>query len=226
MLMEQCVYLRFLVILGVIAFIGCTETKPSVAGNPAMTKAEARKQKELEDLKEAAAIAKKKIAKQELEQKRKAPVTTPPLVGGHASLDAAAKSVISKLLDGTRAEFQAELISKEEYITKVHDHLPESASMTGEVKWKTFTQFRRSDAVDTKFATYNKQGFRFVKLGQAEGVFTHGSLKVHRKIPVHFERANAQPKPGSKVETLVDNSILGVVIEKDGIFKLYNVFRD
>ena len=156
----------------------------------------------------------------------------PDLIRGYLSIQALAESVIPVLLTQDKKDFEAQLIQFDEYQSVVHPHLPEAERMSAETKWRAFTNARRPVNINIKFSAYNTNGYTLESVGPAEKVYDYGHLKVHRRIKMSLQQklpaieAPAENARGPIDQVVHDDGILGVVIEKNGLFKLYNVLQD
>jgi hypothetical protein len=156
----------------------------------------------------------------------------PALIGGHSSIQALAEAVIPVLLTQSKKDFEGQLIQFEEYESAVHPHLPEAERMSAETKWRAFTNARRPVNTNIKFSEYNNNGYTLESVGAAEKVYDYGHLKVHRRIKMSLRQklpaieAPAENARGPIDQVVHDDGIFGVVIEKNGQFKLYNILQD
>jgi len=117
------------------------------------------------------------------------------------------------------------LITKREYIEKIHPHTPEAnqgkGSISGEDKWNIFTGLHRGNAVLIKTSQYKDFADKkivSITTEESNNILKYGPYKLHRKIMI-----NIKFDDGTEHK---DDELLGAVIEYKGRFALLNVFRD
>lgn len=145
----------------------------------------------------------------------------PKLSGGAQSKEALVSGFVTALSQGNADTIRSFLVRKAEYVEAIHPHTPEAKNVSGEDWWNNAI-IRRRDLLTTglinKFA---KQTCRTEITGKEKWMEKHGPVTFYREIPVKIicgENTQNRFEEDS-------NSVFGIVVEKNGVFKILNIFK-
>ncbi|HOO71206.1 MAG TPA: hypothetical protein PK926_05540 [Spirochaetota bacterium] len=141
-----------------------------------------------------------------------------------SSKDDLARTVVSLLHEGGARKIRNMLVDKDDYIKNMHSLTSASNpeyGMNGEDYWRIFIGQRRLVALDSKAHRYEGKIIKLVKTGEPSKSINCGPFVMHRKIPLTLI---VEDRTQQSIQ-VVDDEILGIVIEQDGRFRLFNIFR-
>jgi hypothetical protein len=140
------------------------------------------------------------------------------------SKDALASTVVDLINRADGKKLVSLLIERDEYLEAIHPFTRASHpeyGMNGEDYWRIFIAQRRLAAIDSKIEKYRGAIQRIAALGDVRDVLDCGDFRLHRKTALTLVIEDGH---GGRRE-IVDDEILGVVIERQGRFRLLNMFR-
>ncbi len=115
-------------------------------------------------------------------------------------------------------------IPKKEYIEKIYPKTPEGKSrrhLSGEDFWRIFIERQRISDAMYQAREYKGRIQSISGVGVPKKVIQAGPYRFLHRIPVYMEVSSQN----GMVEHVIDDNILGVVIQEGNGYRLFNVFK-
>ena len=143
------------------------------------------------------------------------------LQGGAASKEQLVNNFVVALGQGNADAVRSFLVRKKEFIDGIHPYTPEAKNVTGELWWSEMLITRRDLLTNGLLKKFGNKTCRAEIAGKEKKVEKHGPVTFYRQIPVKI-------LCGDKENLYSDEnrSLFGIVVEKDGVYKVLNIFHD
>jgi hypothetical protein len=144
----------------------------------------------------------------------------PGFQNGEKSLPAIQTKVVNAILTRNIDYLIKILISEKEYIQYVHKFLPEGqgkSPIRAKDAFRTFIVQERDNCIRIALRRYSNKGIRVEKIDPPQKMEKYGPITLYFFSPVTLLKKDGKEK--------LDKDLLGLIIERDGQFKLMNVFR-
>lgn len=146
---------------------------------------------------------------------------------GEKSIDALANRVIQLIEEKDKQALKDLQISKQEYIETVYPQSEEAkqpGALTGEDFWRIFIGMRQKYHLNNHLNIFSRyKDIKIIEIGQPKSSVELDTVTIHKKIPIKIE---ATAISDGKQYTDTFDSILGIVLEKDGHYRLIRMIED
>jgi hypothetical protein len=142
-----------------------------------------------------------------------------PLVDGAPNLQTLVGGFINALCDQNHEVLRRYLVRKAEYVEIIHPETPEAKGVGGSEFWNLMIIKKRDILTNALLDKFKGKKCQTTISGDAASVEKHGSIKFYRELPVKIVCEDGK-------NLLIDENkkIFGIVVEKNGIFKILNIF--
>lgn len=146
---------------------------------------------------------------------------TAKLQGGAASKEQLVNNFVVALSQGNADTVRSFLVRKKEFVEGIHPYTPEAKNVTGEYWWNEMLIKRRDLLTSGLLKKFSNKTCRAEITGKEKKVEKHGPVTFYRQIPVKILCGDKENLYGDE-----NRSLFGIVVEKDGVYKVLNIFHD
>ncbi len=142
----------------------------------------------------------------------------------YSSLEELANYICMNAHEGNSDAIVEIFIPKKEYIEQVYPRTAEGKSkrhLSGEDFWRIFIERQRISDAMFQAREYRGRIQSVTGVGAPKKVIQAGPYRFLHRVPVFIEVTGEN----GKTEHVTDNNILGVVIQDNSGYRLFNVFR-
>lgn len=140
---------------------------------------------------------------------------------GAATKEALVKNFVAALSQGDHATVRRYLVRKKEFVEGIHPYTPEAKNIGGELWWNDMLIKKRDVMTTALMDKFAGKTCSVEISGQEKKTEKHGPVTFYRQIPVKIVCGDKD-----NLYTDEDKSIFGVVVEKNGVYKVLNIFND
>jgi hypothetical protein len=141
-----------------------------------------------------------------------------------SSLEQLADHVCKNAHEGNSDAIIESFISKKEYIEKIYPQTPEGKSkrhLSGEDFWRIFVERQRVSDAMYQAREYKGRIESVTGVGVPKQMIVAGNYTFLHRVPVNLEITGES----GRTESVVDDNLLGVVIQEGTEYRLFNVFK-
>ncbi|MBX3722668.1 MAG: hypothetical protein KF713_12575 [Turneriella sp.] len=140
---------------------------------------------------------------------------------GAITKEALVKNFVAALSQGDHATVRQYLVRKKEFVEGIHPYTPEAKNIGGELWWNDMLVKKRDVMTTALMDKFAGKTCSVEISGKEKKVEKYGPITFYRQIPVRIVCGDRE-----NLYTDEDKSIFGVVVEKNGIYKVLNIFND
>lgn len=144
-----------------------------------------------------------------------------PFEMGAPNREALVSGVIDAMAANDHDKIRSLMIRKHEYVNAIHPYTPEGKGIGGEEYWQTFIIRKRDALTGAHIDLLKGKKCKGTLAGSESKREEHGSVVFYRELPVRIECTDK-----GKLYVTENRGLFGVVVEKNGIFKLLNIFSN
>lgn len=138
---------------------------------------------------------------------------------GESSKEKLIQGFISALSTGEAKEIRKYLIRKKEFVEAIHPHTPEAKGIDGETYWNTMIIERRDILTNGLVDKFRGKSCSVAANGNEHKKELHGPVTFYREVPVKIVCGDKD-----KIYTDENRRIFGIIVEKNGVYKVLNIF--
>lgn len=144
-----------------------------------------------------------------------------PLEKGTDSMEALVSGLTGAMAANDHDKIRGLMVQRAEYVAAIHAHTPEGKNVDGAEIWNALVA-RKRDLLTGKYIDQFKGKTCKTKVsGSEKKREKRGPVTFYRQVPVLIEC-----KDKEKVYLDQNKELFGVVVEKNGVYKLLNIFTD